>query len=262
LKLGFSAYKLVTRPFDWAYGLEDMGFDGWEIVSEGQQKITKETLPEFLDIINSTGLEVTVHGPFSDLNPASLNEAIWNETLKQIKQCVELSADFSRVVVVHPGILSPLGSQLPDQTWARNVEALKKLGKHAEEYGVTLCLENMPNMEKLLCRTPHEVFGMVESSGSGAIGMTFDVGHANTMGNTGDFLKEKPRFTHVHIHDNHGKKDEHLELGRGTVDWGRVLPEREDFKGMAGIEARSLEEGRRSLEYVRGREKHAGNDRR
>jgi sugar phosphate isomerase/epimerase len=256
LRLGFSAYKLVTSPINWAYGLEDMGFDGWEIVSEGKQKLTKESVPEFKDIISTMGLEITVHGPFSDLNPASLNEAIWNETVMQIKQCVELSADFSRIVVVHPGILSPLGSQMPDRAWARNVDALRELCMHAEEYGVTLCLENMPNMEKLLCRTPHETLGMAESAGAG---ITFDVGHANTMKNTADFLKEKAKFTHVHIHDNHGKKDEHLEPGKGTVDWGLVLPELNDFKGMAVIEARSLEEGMRGLEYVRNRENRANN---
>lgn len=257
MRLSFSAYKLVTRPFNWAYDLEDMGFDGWEIVSEGQQKITKENLPEFNDIINSLDLSITVHGPFSDLNPASLNEAIWNETVKQIKQCVELSADFSRIVVVHPGILSPLGSQMPDQAWARNVDALKELCSHAEDHGVTLCLENMPDIEKLLCRTPHEIFGMIESVDSPALGITFDAGHANSMKNTDDFLKEKDKFAHVHIHDNNGKKDEHLELGKGNVNWGRVLPELKGFGGMVVIEARSLEEGRRSLEYVRKRENRA-----
>jgi len=109
----------------------------------------------------------------------------------------------------------------------------------------------MPDIEKLLCRTPHELFGMAESSGSG---VAFDVGHSNTMRNTAEFLKEKAHFTHVHIHDNRGKKDEHLELGKGTVDWGRVLPELRDFRGMAVVEARSLEEGRRSLEFIRKRE--------
>lgn len=257
MKLGFSAYKLVTRPFDWAYGLEDMGFDGWEIVSEGQQKLTKESLPEFKDIIGSMDMEITVHGPFSDLNPASVNDAIWNETVRQIKQCVELSADFSRIVVVHPGSLSPLGSQLPDQAWTRNVDALKELSRHAEDHGVKLCLENMPDLEKLLCRTPSEIFGMIESVGSDSLGMTFDVGHANTMRNVSEFLKEKGKFTHVHIHDNNGKKDEHLELGKGKVGWGRVLSELSDFKGMMVIEARSIEEGRRSLEYIRKREEQS-----
>lgn len=256
MKVGFSAYKLVTKPFDWAAGLEDMGFDGWEIVSEGQQKITKDSLPGFMDIIDSMNIEITVHGPFSDLNPASVNDAIRDETIRQIKQCVELSADFSKIVVVHPGILSPLGSQMPDEAWTRNVDALKELCMHAEEYGVTLCLENMPNIEKLLCRTPSEIFGMTESVGD-SIGMAFDAGHSNTMKNTAGFLKEKEKFTHVHIHDNHGIKDEHLELSKGTVNWDRVLPELKDFKGMTVIEARSLEEGRRSLEYIRKREQHA-----
>ncbi len=251
MKLGFSAYKLVTRPYDWAYGLEDLGFDGWEIVSEGQQKITKESLPGFKDIIHSMDIEITVHGPFSDLNPASVNEPIWNETLRQIRQCVELSSDFSDIVVVHPGVLSPLGAQLAEQAWARNVEALKELCGHAEDHGVTLCLENMPDMDKLLCRTPSEIFGMIESVGSPALGMTFDAGHANTMKNTSEFLGEKEKFTHVHIHDNHGIKDEHLELGKGNIRWDRVLSELKDFRGMAVIEARSLEEGMRSLDYVR-----------
>lgn len=254
MKLSFSAYRLITEPFDWAAGLEDLGFDGWEIVSEGRQKITRESLPRLRDVLRSTGLEVTVHGPFSDLNPASMNDAIRDETIRQIKQCVELSADFSRIVVVHPGVLSPLGSQMPDATWTRNVDALRGLGRHAADHGVRLCLENMPAMDRLLCRTPSEVFGMAESAGN--VGITFDVGHANTMGNTPEFLREKAKFDHVHIHDNHGKKDEHLELGAGTVDWGRVLPELEEFRGIAVIEARSLEEGRRSLEYVRRRERH------
>ena len=254
MKISFSAYKLVTRPFDWAYGLEDMGFDGWEIVSEGQQKLTKETLPEFRDIIGSMDIGITVHGPFSDLNPASVNDAIRDETIKQIKQCVELSSDFSRIVVVHPGMLSPLGNQMPDRAWSRNVEALAELGKHGREYGVTVCLENMPNMEKLLGRTPSEIFGMIESAGGENLGMTFDVGHSNTMKNVPEFLKEKARFTHVHIHDNGGERDQHLELGKGNVNWGMVLPELKGYEGMAVIEARSIEEGRRSLEYVRYRE--------
>jgi sugar phosphate isomerase/epimerase len=251
MKMSFSAYKLVNTPFEWAYNLEGMGFQGWEIVSEGKQKLTSESLPPIRDIINSTGLEISVHGPFSDLNCASLNDAIWNETIKQIDQCVELCADFSDVVVVHPGILSPLGNQLPDKAWERNVEALRAVCDHAKDYRVTICLENMINMEKLLCRTPSEIFGMVEAVDRENIGMTFDIGHSNTMRNVPDFLKEKAKFTHVHVHDNHGVKDEHLEVGTGTVDWDRALSALRDYKGIAVVEARSLEEGGRSLKFIK-----------
>lgn len=249
--ISFSAYRLADSQFSWAAGLEDMGFDGWEIVSEGEQRITTETLPEIKDILSTGSLKITVHGPFSNLNPASLNEPLWNETIKKIKQCVELSSDFSDIVVVHPGLLLPPGNEMPDKAWGRNVEALKILCDHAKDFGVTLCLENMPDMEKLLCRTPGELFGMVESVGRDNLGVTFDAGHANTMKNTASFVKDCRRFTHAHVHDNKGVKDEHLELGAGTADWDSILPALLDLDITMVVEGRSLEEGSRSLEFIR-----------
>lgn len=41
----FSSSKLVDRPFDWAYQLEDLGYSGWEIVNEGRQRLTEEISP-------------------------------------------------------------------------------------------------------------------------------------------------------------------------------------------------------------------------
>ena len=162
-----------------------------------------------------------------------------------------LSADFTDVVVVHPGLLSPLGSQMPDRCWERNVEALRAVCDHARDYGVRICLENMPNMNKLLCRTPEELFGMVEAVGRDNLGTTFDAGHAHTMGNTGTFLKDKARITHVHIHDNFGASDQHLPLGEGTVDWDLVLGALRDFDGVVVVEGRNMEEGKRSLDFLR-----------
>jgi sugar phosphate isomerase/epimerase len=244
---------MVNYPFSWALGLENLGFQGWEIVSEGRQKITTETLPEVRDIISTLNLKISVHGPFSDLNPASLIDPIWEETIRQINQCVALSAEFTEVVVVHPGIVSPLGNQLPDQVWQRNVEALRRICDHAKDYGVRICLENMPNMEKLLCRTPEDLFGMVEAVDRDNLGTTFDAGHANTTKNTAKYLKEKSRFSHVHIHDNKGVHDQHLALGQGTADWNLVLGELKDFDGLMVIEGRNLEEGKRSLKFLKDR---------
>lgn len=255
LNISFSAYKLVTTPFSWAYDLEDMGFQGWEIVSEARQKISPETLPEIRDIINSTKLKISVHAPFSDLNLAALNDAIWNETINQIRQCIELSADFSDRIVVHPGILSPLGNQMPDKAYQRNVEGLKILCGHAKEYGVRVCLENMINMDKMFCRTPHELLGMIEAVDHECMGMTFDIGHANTTKTVADFLKQKAHITHIHAHDNHGVTDEHLEVGTATVNWNMVLKELKEFDGTVVIEARNIEEGKRGLKFIRDHEK-------
>ncbi len=244
---------MAESQFSWAPVLEDIGYEGWEIVSEGRQKLTPDALPRVRDILSTTSMKISVHGPFSDLNPASLIDPIWDETIRQINQCVALSAEFTDVVVVHPGTVSPLGNHLPDKVWERNVEALRAICDHAKDYGVRICLENMPDMEKLLCRTPDELFGMVEAVDRENIGTTFDAGHANTTKNTAKYLKEKRRITHVHIHDNQGVTDQHLALGEGTVDWGLVLGKLKDFDGLMVVEGRNLEEGKRSLKFLKDR---------
>ena len=132
-----------------------------------------------------------------------------------------------------------------------DVEALRILCRHAQDYGVRICLENMPDMEKLLCRTPDELFGMVDSVGMDNIGTTFDAGHANTTRNTAGYLKEKARISHVHIHDNKGVKDEHLPLGGGTVNWDQVLGGLKGFEGALVVEGRNVEEGKQSLSFLR-----------
>jgi sugar phosphate isomerase/epimerase len=93
---------------------------------------------------------------------------------------------------------------------------------------------------------------MLDSIGSHNIGFTFDVGHANTVGLVDDFLNLlKGRISHVHIHDNSGKKDEHLPLGKGTVNWKQVMEKFSDYKGIFVTEMSSVEEGIQSLEFLK-----------
>ncbi len=53
-----------------------------------------------------------------------------------------------------------------------------------------------------------------------------DVAHAfieNRMKGVSDYIEAfRERLVHVHIHDNHGKWDEHLPLGRGKIDFRNV----------------------------------------
>lgn len=52
---------------------------------------------------------------------------------------------------------------------------------------------------------------------------------------------------HLHVHDNHGERDEHLPVGNGTVPWKKVVQALRDYEGRIVTEARSLEEGQRSV---------------
>jgi sugar phosphate isomerase/epimerase len=84
------------------------------------------------------------------------------------------------------------------------------------------------------------------------IGMTFDFGHANTLGIVNDFLPFVGKASHIHIHDNNGLSDQHLPLGEGTIDWSRVGSAiARDYSGVAVVEGRSIEEAKKSIAVYR-----------
>lgn len=242
---------MVNNPFDWAYDLEDMGFTGWEIVCEGRQKLDDRNLEEISNINETTDLVLTLHLPFSDLNLASLNEPIWNETLRQMTTCVKLAAPFARVAVVHPGYLSPLGMQLPDLAWQRNIDGIRKLCDFAAEYDVTIAVENMVNMEAIFGKQPDEILGIIELVDRDNLGLTLDVGHANTNRALPQFLdKCLGKVVHAHLHDNNAKRDEHLPAGKGTINWPAVIRKMHGLDVRFVLEARSIEEGVASLDHL------------
>ena len=52
------------------------------------------------------------------------------------------------------------------------------------------------------------------------VGVCLDLGHAHiTVGTAEAIATLGSRIASVHVHDNHGMKDEHLWPGDGTIDW-------------------------------------------
>ena len=52
------------------------------------------------------------------------------------------------------------------------------------------------------------------------IGVCLDLGHAHiTVGVAQAIAAMGNRIASVHVHDNHGLKDEHLWPGDGTIEW-------------------------------------------
>ncbi|MGB3944645.1 MAG: sugar phosphate isomerase/epimerase family protein [Methanothrix sp.] len=247
----FSSSALVDRPFDWAYQLEELGYSGWEIVNEGRQRLSADTLPLAKEIVETTSLVITVHLPYSDLNLASMNQPIWEETVRQMKECISLARDFCGLAVVHPGYLSPLGKQMPDRAWEQNILGLSTICDHAAEFGMRIAVENMLNIESMLGRTPDEIRGMIETVGREHLGFVFDVGHANTNGNFEEFFAMRDEMIHVHIHDNKGSRDEHLPVKGGNVNWRKVGKALEGYDGRLVTEARTLVQGAQSMRNLK-----------
>jgi sugar phosphate isomerase/epimerase len=247
----FSSSAKVWDDITWVYGIEEAGYEGWEIVADGNYRLDKPaSFKKIEEIIATTKLKITVHAPYGDLNLATLNDPIWRESIRQICSCIEHASQLTDRVTIHPGYLSPIGKLMPQKVWGLQKEALRQIGNCAVEHSVLACLENMVGIKEFLCRRPEELIGMTEEIEG--IGMTFDFGHANTVGMVNDFLSFVCQAHHIHIHDNHGMSDEHLALGAGTINWesvGKTITA--DYSGAVVIEGRSLEEARTSLQVFR-----------
>jgi len=251
-RISFSSRAVVEDPFKWAYTLEDHGYTGWEIVQEGSQCLNSKTIQNVQNIHETTNLELTLHLPFSDMNLAGLNDSIRGEVIRQMKHYLTLASNYVNLAVVHPGYLSPYGAQVPYEAYQTNLASLAEICDFAADFGILVAVENMPDFPKIFGKYPDEMQEMLGAVGSHNVGFTFDVGHANTVGLIDEFLDQLgDRISHVHIHDNMGEKDEHLPLGEGTVDWKSVMEKLSDYKGIFVTEMSSIEEGVKSLEFLR-----------
>ncbi|MBP2132307.1 sugar phosphate isomerase/epimerase [Methanomicrobium sp. W14] len=248
----FASSAKIWSSIEWVYGIKDAGYTGWEISAEGNYRLDNPgSYSRIKEVLETTGLKASVHAPFSDLNLASMNYPIYNESVRQLSECVRLASDITERVTIHPGYLSPAAKLVPDKVWSLHKDALRQIGSVAEEYGVLACLENMPDIGDFLCKDPEEIFGMVDRVEG--FGVTIDVGHANTAGMLDGFLKKTGLASHMHLHGNFGEKDEHLPVGKGNIDWKKVFSTiKSNYSGICVVEGRNIGEAKESCREIRG----------
>ncbi|MHC1588711.1 MAG: sugar phosphate isomerase/epimerase family protein [Methermicoccaceae archaeon] len=248
--VGLSCIESNAEPEDWAFELADMGFSAWEYVADGDEALGDERLSLLRNVKESTHLTITVHAPFSDLNFASLRQKIWEASVEAVVDTMSRLSDISEMITVHPGHLSPYAMGKPDMAKQRLIDAMRRVSAAAAEYGFTVGLENMPEFKFIFCRTRDEMEEVLDAVRSSHLGMTLDVGHANTTHTLDDFLSCE-HIVHAHIHDNLGDHDAHLTIGKGNIDWKRVMNSLTKRRIRMIIEAHTVESGAASLKFLR-----------
>ncbi len=226
----------------------ELGFNGVEIIVEGFSESEIEYAKELLRDFN---LSVSLHAPFSDINIASLNNGIRNESLRQIKRSIDLASYLSAdAVTLHSGRISPLSMRFKEKAWELNIMSLKTLAKYAEKNDVKLCLENSSNYYGLFCCSADEVREVLESIDN--LYFTLDTGHANTCSCVFEFIEFLERTVNIHLHDNSGKGDEHLALGHGTIEFDEFFKKLKKLKydGNLIIETLNDDDVIKSLKYM------------
>ena len=208
---------------------------------------TPAQLEELGDRFHCRGLSLTVHAPFNDLNPGALEPLVADVTERRLRQTFEAANRLgAELVVVHPGY-DPWRYGFAPVLWLeRCLRFWPPLLEEAERLGCRIALENVFDqavdpLAELLERldVPH-------------LGHCLDIGHWQLFvgGEIGAWLDRLgERLFHVHLHDNRGKRDDHLPLGDGVIDFGglfRQLKERRLLPSMT-LETRSRSAALKSI---------------
>lgn len=222
-----------------AFELVSKEFDGWEIVGEGVHTIT-DIWQELERIIPSYDLQMSLHAPFSDVNIGSFNAGIREEAVRQVIEAIEVADRLGmKTVTVHPGFLSPISFADPKKVMDITRESIQLIDSKVGGLGIKVGVENMPAMIVTTCRKAEDLLQLIEGTG---IGICFDVGHANTTGESENFLQLVESFVNIHLHDNDGNSDYHMPMGAGTVDFESLIGELIDYSGTFVLETRSVED--------------------
>ena len=140
------------------------------------------------------------------------------------------------VFVVHPGTFSDGGFKKnklvhqaslekwgAEETHRRVVENLRWFGDRAAEKGIRLAVENIYGGR--FYSQIDELIQLVEEVSRDNVGFCLDVGHANIDGVDIPSAVQRMgrKLYQIHLHDNDGKKDQHLPIGFGIVNWIEVI---------------------------------------
>ena len=126
-----------------------------------------------------------------------------------------------RYLVLHLGM--PAAEQVParDNQPDAARRSVEEIASMASQSNVKVALEVMPNA----LSGAASLVRMIEEQLEGMeVGVCLDYGHANLMGDVGEAIETlSGHLWTTHVHDNGGKRDEHLVPYAGRIDWDAAM---------------------------------------
>lgn len=156
-----------------------------------------------------------LHGPFLDLNPVSYDSEIRKTARLRYAQAYEAARELGAEKIVYHSCMYP--NTVYPQGWAERV------ADFYEEFlwnrrDVEVVVENVFDRGPALLT---EAAGKIKAPN---FHLCLDIGHANCYSenfSVQEWARECAAcLTHIHVHDNCGKQDEHLALGDGNIELG------------------------------------------
>jgi sugar phosphate isomerase/epimerase len=267
MRLGFTPLNAMILDTTEAFKLADelklqfieLSFDAHEILPAAQDvKLVRE-------LTSATGIGVTVHLSYVDLNLASLFPGVRENSVARTQRGLEYAAEIgASCAVLHSGLI-PLRHELLLPFAKQKLEqSLSEITPH-----VPIALENLGLDGYDLLRGVGELEAITQKFGWGNC---IDVGHALVEGCTTDaregrgeggleagrthlraYITGLSNTIHLHLQDNDGTSDQHRTLGSlDGVPWLELRQWLAGFAGTINLEINDGADGvRQSVRFLR-----------
>ena len=239
MRLAFSSNAYLKHSFDEAAErIAGLGYEGLELMADVPHAWPACLLPSSKKAILESLAKHRLS--FSNVNAFMMNavadprQPYWypsfidpdphyrqvriDHTRRALSLCAELGAPH---ITTEPG--GPIEGRTRQEAIDLFVEVLKPLAEHAANLGVLLLIEPEPG---LLLETTDEYLEVAEKVDSPAIGLNFDIGHANCMSENlpRQIVKMASQTRHYHVEDIAADRvHHHLVPGKGAIDFKEVF---------------------------------------
>lgn len=205
-----------------------MGFDYLELAMDpplADYPTLVRQKASIIGVLRDSGLGLVCHLP-TFLTTADLTASLRRASLEEMHHALNLAVELgAEKAVLHPSRVSGMGIHVLPTVKNYADDFLAEMTMAANASGIVICLENMFPQNRLGVEPDDftEIFARFPS-----LKLTLDTGHAHI----GDFrgtrllgLVERfgKRLGHLHCSDNHGNRDEHLAVGRGSINFRRLV---------------------------------------
>lgn len=244
-KNGFGRFgdKTYIKLKEYGFSATDFGMaDTDSVLYTVDQNESDALIKRERELAENAGIEIfQMHGPWR-YPPRDSTDGDRAERMKKMKYSIRAASILGvKNWVVHP--IMPFGtedlkSSHEKETRDINIGFLRELVKTAKEYGVTICLENMP-FTNFSLSSPEKVLEVVSTINDDNLRMCLDTGHVNVLklDLVDEVYRVKDKLQVLHVHDNSGS-DVHLLPYFGTINWKKFVKALKDvgFNGVFSLE--------------------------
>lgn len=237
------SYKAIAEEYNVGFEVND--FYNPEVLEN------EDEMNRLVEFYQREGLPKgsTMHGAFFDIVVFSHDLRIREISELRMEQSMKIAVRIGvKGVVFHTNISPVLSSMEYDQRAIEmTVEYLECLLKRYPD--TEIYLENMFDADPDILAAISERLCIYEN-----YGVCFDYAHASISSTPIQTWVEAlaPYIKHIHINDNNLKRDQHLALGDGKIDWQQFMEYRKKYFDNCSlvIETTLPENQRRSLKYL------------